>query len=156
MKSNKIFRRCLDIAMFMAILGTIPYMVDGQTQYRHEVYGVTALALAAFHCIENRFWFAKNFGGRDSKESRDLKESRDPKDSAGKAARFRRRINFLLTFDTVIVLISGIMISNVVFRFLRIPYHEFWHYVHFASGVAFLILVTVHIWNHRRKHTNKT
>ena len=45
---------------------------------------------------------------------------------------------------------GGIMISNVVFRFLGIPYQEFWHYVHFASGVAFLILVLIHMVNHRR------
>lgn len=137
--SVKIFRRCLNISMAIAILGTIPYIVDGQTQYRHEVYGTTALVLAAFHCIENKFWFVRNFRkGR-------LRETA----GSGRAAGFRNRINFLLTVSTLILLISGIMISNVVFRFLGIPYNEFWHYVHFASGAAFLILAAMHIWNHR-------
>lgn len=136
--SVKIFRRCLNLSMVIAILGTVPFIIDGQTQYRHEVYGTTALVLAAFHCIENRFWFVKN-----------LKKGALREASGSKVARFRRRINFLLTASTLIVLISGIMISNVVFRFLGIPYHEFWHYVHFASGVAFLILGGIHMWNHR-------
>lgn len=136
--SVKMFRRCLNLSMVIAILGTIPYMIGGQTQYRHEVYGTTALVLAAFHCIENRFWFVKN-----------LKKGALREVSGSKAARFRRRINFLLTASTLILLISGIKISNVVFRFLGIPYHEFWHYVHFSSGAAFLILGGIHMWNHR-------
>ena len=138
--SVKFFRRCLNLSMLLTILGTVPYMIDGQTQYRHEVYGTAALVLAAFHCIENRFWFVRNFR---------MGACREPS-GISKAARFRSRINFLLTVTTVILLFSGIMISNVVFRFLGIPYHEFWHYVHFAFGAAFLILAAIHIWNHRR------
>ena len=77
--SVKIFRRCLNLSMVIAILGTIPYMIGGQTQYRHEVYGTTALVLAAFHCIENRYWFVKNFRKGALREPSD----------GGRAARFR-------------------------------------------------------------------
>ncbi|MBT9779849.1 DUF4405 domain-containing protein [Clostridium sp. MCC353] len=136
--SKKIFRCCLNFSMLIAILGTVPYILDGQTQYRHEVFGVTAFVLMAYHCIENRLWFVQMFKKRRLKQP----DSR--------AVKFRYWINLLLAVSTLILLISGIMISNIVFRFLRIPYHEFWHYVHFASGVLFLILVTIHAWNHRR------
>ena len=138
MLTRKLFRRALNFTMLLAILGTVPYIVDGQTQYRHEVFGVTALALILFHCIENRGWFVQMFYRKPSLKT------------GGRAARFRSLITLLLTISTLIVLVSGIMISNVVFRFLGIPYQEFWHYVHFASGVAFLILVLIHMVNYRR------
>ena len=138
MLTKKIFRRILNFAMLLAILGTVPYIVGGQTQYRHEVFGVTALALVLFHCVENRGWFVHMFRKKTS-----------PKTDSG-AARFRNLVTLFLTITTLILLVSGVMISNVVFRFLGIPYQEFWHYVHFASGVIFLILVLIHIGNHRR------
>lgn len=39
MLTRKLFRRALNFTMLLAILGTVPYIVDGQTQYRHEVFG---------------------------------------------------------------------------------------------------------------------
>ena len=57
MLTRKLFRRAINFAMLLAILGTVPYIGHGQTHYRHEVFGVTAEALILFHCIENSGWF---------------------------------------------------------------------------------------------------
>lgn len=138
MITNKIFRRILNFAMFITLLGTVPYMIGGQTQYRHEVFGVTALALVSYHCIENKVWFVQAL------------HNKLPKKPSSRTMRFRDWINVLLIVATLIVLLSGIMISNVVFRFLGIPYHDFWHYTHFISGIAFLVLVIIHAFHHKR------
>lgn len=137
MITNKTFRRVLNIAMLVTILGTVPYIVGGQTQYRHEIFGVTALLLVLYHCIENRFWFVQCVNGKSQKKPIEARK------------RFRNAVNLLLTISGLVVLISGIMISNVVFRFLGIPYHDFWHYTHFISGVVFLVLVIAHIYNRK-------
>lgn len=59
-------------------------------------------------------------------------------------------VNMVLAITAVILVISSIMISGYVFGFLHIPYWELWHYVHFESGIVFILLLFIHVGLHVR------
>lgn len=133
--SQKRFRKTLNTIMLIVVLGTIPYIFKGDSLYRHELFGVGALVLMLYHCILNQWWYKRLLKTR--------------KLGSTHPVLYRKNIiNFILTISTIILLISSIMISGIVFEFLGIPYHIFWHYVHLGSGIVFLCVFSMHVINH--------
>lgn len=137
MKQGRRFRGALNIAMIVSVAGTLPYVFSGGSRYRHEVLGTMAFVLMIYHCMLNRFWFCKV-----------LKKGKMKKNT--KRQKLLYAVNMVLAITAVILLISSIMISGYVFGFLHIPYWEFWHYVHFVSGIVFILLLFIHVGLHVR------
>lgn len=129
MSTDRPFRKALNIAMAISVVGTVPYIFSGSSRYRHEIFGTMALVLAFYHCGINMGWFRYAL-------------------KRGRSKNVLSYINPALLMTGVALAVSSVMVSGYVFWFLHIPYYELWHYVHFVSGVAFIVLVSMHTWLH--------
>lgn len=137
LNSQRTFRKCLNLIMGIAILGTVPYIFVGDSLYRHEVFGLSALLLVLYHCLLNKWWYSCL-----------LQPSAG--NTTNSALQRRTLPNLFLSLATVVLLLSSVMISDALLGALAIPYHIFWHYVHLVSGAAFFLLVLLHVFQHRR------
>lgn len=100
----------------------------------HEIIGTAVLVLFIVHCAVNAWWFraaAKRRQGRRTFYSV-----------------LRQTVNFLLLADSVLLLVSSLMISHSVFAFLGLSGGTVWVYLHRVSAYTELILISVHLGLH--------
>lgn len=86
----------------------------------HEIIGTAVLVLFIVHCAVNAWWFraaAKRRQGRRTFYSV-----------------LRQTVNFLLLADSVLLLVSSLMISHSVFAFLGLSGGTVWVYLHRVSA----------------------
>ncbi|MDR1093831.1 MAG: DUF4405 domain-containing protein, partial [Clostridiales bacterium] len=101
----------------------------------HEVLGVGFAVLCIIHCYNNRHW-AKGA----------LKAVRKKEFAPKKTAALIVNVLLAITFFTVIV--SGVLVSVVIFAIFNIPYFEIFYTVHSWSARALLILSLTHLFLH--------
>ena len=125
-------RISLDIALLVLFILTMSFQF--LPKILHEVLGVFMLAAAAVHLIWNRLWFSSLFRGKWN---------------------FRRglsvMINWLLILNVVIIMATGMMISNHLFKGILGVYLQrnmMVHQLHVSLPYLLLILLGLHLGLH--------
>lgn len=135
MSKKNIVKIMLDIVM-TAIL-VLLYNSHVFSMAFHEIAGLIIAGMFVIHCLFNRKWItsvsSKFFGGKIALR-----------------ARFGYIINFLLLVTFSLVIISGIMTSQILFSDIAAPKGSSWRYVHHFAAAISIILVGTHLglhWN---------
>ncbi|MDR2647546.1 MAG: hypothetical protein LBB67_05445 [Oscillospiraceae bacterium] len=115
-------RIVLDYAMLCALLMMMVKLMTGAIV--HESLGIAFTVLAVVHLLNNKIG---------------LKNVR-------KKARFA--VNTLLLLALMSTVVSGMMLSVSLFRFLNIPYREIVYTVHTSSAYALFLLSLTHLCMH--------
>ena len=131
------FKILVDVVMFLLFLYLIGYR-PGKGLLAHGVLGSTLLCLFVLHNILNAGWY------------RSLRKGRYP---------FVRKafvvINLALLFDMVLMGISSVMISGMIFSFSPIRMTHAWRDVHVASTAWGFTLMTLHLGLHTNSALSK-
>lgn len=124
-------RLALDVLMMLALV--LLYKAKVLTLMYHEVMGIGILLVFLLHCIFNRGWIAAN-----------TKKLFDPKLLA--RTKFSYWISVALVLSFLIIVISGVFISKILFRgmFDGMDMSIFRTLHYFFSAVS-LILVGIHL-----------
>jgi hypothetical protein len=117
-------RIVLDYAMLCVLIIMMVKLMTGAIV--HESLGIAFAVLAVVHLLNNKAG---------------LKNAR-------KKGRFAVNILLLLALTSTVV--SGVMLSVSLFRFLNIPYHEIIYTVHTSSAYALFLLSLTHLGMHRK------
>jgi hypothetical protein len=129
-------RIVLDYAMLCVLLIMPVKLMTGAIV--HESLGIAFAVLAVVHLLNNKA---------------SLKNAR-------KKGRFA--VNILLLLPLTSTVVSGMMLSVSLFRFLNIPYYEIVYTIHTSSAYALFLLALTHLAAHKktiaaffrnRKHT---
>jgi hypothetical protein len=130
-KNINIFKIVLDL--IMAVLLVLMYNAKVINLEFHEIGGLFVGFLVLVHLVLNRKWVASVSGKILSK-------------NLAFKLRFGYIMNMLLLISMVLVIVSGIFISKVVFRGLTMS-GENWKMIHYASAAS-LVLVGIHLGLH--------
>ncbi|MPR05535.1 DUF4405 domain-containing protein [Microvirga tunisiensis] len=97
----------------------------------HEIFGTAMFAFLAWHIVVNRLWFKNLFRGRyDGRRTLVL------------------ALNLLLLVNMVILLITSIVISKLLFSALPIPDSIYLREVHWFSAYWVMMIVGIHLGLH--------
>jgi len=122
----------LDFVLLVLFLLTMSFQF--LPKILHEVLGVFMLAAAVFHLIWNRLWFSSLFRGKwNFRQSLSV------------------MINWLLIVDVVIIMATGMMISNHLFKSVFGVYLQrnmMVHQLHVSLPYLLLILLGLHLGLH--------
>lgn len=129
MKPKQVFKIILDIIMTVLALSQMAYHIEGNSL--HEWLGMSLFALFLLHHILNRKWYVGLFKGKYS-ASRILMVS----------------MNMLLFLAMSGIIISGMMLSREVFRFLGLRAGMFGRRMHMISTAWAYLLMSMHIGLH--------
>jgi hypothetical protein len=117
------------------LLAFFPLMLKPLTGVAvHETLGVGFVVLTFIHVLNNKGWVKSILYQKDGSRK-----------NTGTVI-----INLLLFVSLAITLISGIMVSVVLFGFLNIPYRESFYTIHTLSAQAVLLLSLVHLFMHMK------
>lgn len=132
MKKN-VIKISLDV--IMAVLLVFLYNTRIFNMTFHEVAGLIIFGLFIIHCLFSVKWIAANTAKFFKK---------------GLAARDRIKtiVAFLLFIDFVLIILSGIFISEVLFTSLSENSSMAWQSVHYFCSAIALILIGVHLGLH--------
>ncbi len=129
MNRKLIFRLIIDFSMTILLLFAFAYQLTGNTG--HEIVGTAMLVLFIFHNFINLGWYKTLFKGKYPI-----------------ARIINISTNILLLLDMVILMISGIMVSQKVFSFLSIDTDFLATQIHASAAYWGLILISIHLGNH--------
>jgi hypothetical protein len=128
--NNKLIKRLsLDVVMTALILVEFAYRLTGSTL--HELIGMSMFTLFIVHGAWNRRWFAALLKGR----------------YAGLRA-VSVTINVLLLIAVVLLILSGVLNSDLLFSLVEVEFDLLPRELHTASAYWFLILLGVHLGMH--------
>lgn len=130
----KIFKIVLDIAM--SVLLILMYNSKVISLEFHELGGLGVCFLFLIHKVINWRWIVS------------VSKKIFSKNLAFKL-RFGYIINFLLLISVLLVMLSGILISKVLFNGIW-GHGGIWRLLHYASAAALLVLIGIHLglhWN---------
>ena len=128
-------RLILDYLMLLALLVLMVSPVTGR--FVHEVLGCVFTLLAVYHCFFDRKWVRNIF--------KPLRRKNSPQQKKALMV-----INGLLLVSLLMTVISGIMVSVILFSFLNITFKESFFAIHALAARATLFLSLVHLIMHKR------
>ncbi len=129
MNRKLIKRLSLDLVMTAVILLAFAYPLTGNTL--HELIGIAMLVLVVVHARWNWKWFLTLL--------------------KGKYNGFRRvsvTVNLLLATAALMMMLSGLLNSNLLFSVLNIEFDLLTREFHTAAAYWFLILMAIHLGMH--------
>lgn len=126
----------LDNLMLGVILSEFAYGLTGSTI--HELLGLSVLGLFVVHGGWNWAWFRNLFRGR-YQGMRNVTLA----------------INALLLFSTLVMIVSGIVNADLLFRVTGVEFDWIPREIHTASANWFLILMAIHLGLHWRLVMNE-
>lgn len=135
-KNKVLFKLLLDVVML--VLLTLMYSKMAINMAFHEIGGLVLFLLFILHLIINHKWIT---GVTKKLFSKSLPIK----------TRIGYIINFLLLISFILVCISGIFISKVLFQFNS---GMVWKTIHYSSAAIALILIGIHIGLHLRMITS--
>lgn len=122
----------LDILMFVVFIIVMSFPVF--PKLLHEVFGVTLSIIICLHLFWNRFWFSSIFKGQQN------------------IRRFLPTIiNILLIFSILAVVITGVCLSNYLFKSvipIDLARNVTIHQIHVSISYLTLILIGLHFGLH--------
>jgi hypothetical protein len=124
-----LIRLLLDAAMTALILLEFAYQLVGNTV--HELIGILTLVMFVVHAKWNWQWFLSLFRGRYTG--------------------FRRAsvtINVLLLVAAVMMMVSGLLHSNILHSFFGVEFELLSREFHTTAAYWFLVLLAVHLGMH--------
>ena len=130
---KSIFKAILDLIMAVLLVLMFDKMVVGIKF--HEICGLVVIILFLVHLIGNWKWVIS--------VSKNLFNKNIPIKT-----KVNYIINLLLFIDAIIILVTGILISKIVFRNFGLPDVGIAKFLHFFSGALFIILAGAHIGLH--------
>lgn len=133
MKKFRILLDCIMTILFIILMG---YYITGNNV--HEILGTIVFLLFIIHNILNIKWYKTIFKGKHNFQRT-----------------FHIVINLLLFIDMIGMMISGIMISTSVFKFLNIPTTMFGRKLHMVSTSWGFVLMAIHVGMHITSIINK-
>lgn len=133
MKKFRILLDCIMTILFIILMG---YYITGNNV--HEILGTIVFLLFIIHNILNIKWYKTIFKGKHNFQRT-----------------FHIVINLLLFIDMIGMMISGIMISSSVFKFLNIPTTMFGRKLHMVSTSWGFVLMAIHVGMHITSIMNK-
>ena len=130
---KSIFKGIFDL--FMAIL--LFFMFDKITLgiKFHEIGGLIAILLFFLHILINRKWvinITKNLFNKQISIK----------------VKLNYFINFMLLLDVILMLVTGIFMSKILFRNFNLPNITMSKQLHFFSASVFIILLGIHVGFH--------
>ena len=130
MNKNALVRLTVDFFMSALMILLMAYQVAGETA--HEVLGTAVGVLFVVHAFLNRRWFSSFYKGRFTL-----------------LRALQNTFIILVLLDTIIVMITGVMISGTVFAFLNITWGVgIARALHLCSSYWALVLMSVHVGLH--------
>ncbi len=129
MTRKLIKRLSLDLVMVALVLLEFAYRLTGSTV--HELIGLSMFTLFIVHGAWNWRWFVAVFNGR----------------YAGLRIA-STAINVLLLIAVVLMIVSGLLNSDLLFSLLRVEFDLLPRELHTASAYWFLVLMGVHLGMH--------
>lgn len=148
MNKKFLIRLLLDAIMTVIMILLMEYHITGL--FLHEVLGLAILATILIHNLLNTKWivgiYRRIFYSRtkSSTNAENTLTSRKLKLPIGKLI-----LNLLLLIDTLVLGISGILISKELFPFLRLTKDTFlWKQLHTLSSYWMIILIGIHLGLH--------
>jgi hypothetical protein len=136
MKINSSFKVLFDL--FMLVLLVIVYCAQPTGIPFHEYAGLAVYIFFIVHLLYNYKWIV-NVGKKLFDKSTAAK------------IRFMYLIDFLLVISFVLIGISGIMISHVIFTFNKMP---LWRPMHTLASAISVVLIGIHIGLHGKMIMN--
>src|SRR5574344_294027 len=122
----------LDVVMTILLIVLMGYFASGALW--HEIIGVAVLLMVIFHNLINIKWYI----GILFHKSKNLNYK----------IYLSLITNLLLVINTLILLVSSIIISRKLFTMFNLKPTELWYYLHRASGYLELIIVSIHLGLH--------
>lgn len=130
---KSIFKAILDLIMTVLLVLMFDKMVLGLKF--HEIGGLVVIVLFLVHLIGNWKWIIS--------VSKNLFNKNIPIKT-----KVNYIINVLLFIDAIIILVTGILISKIVFKSFGLPNIGMAKFLHFFSSALFIILAGAHIGLH--------
>ncbi len=130
---KSIFKGIFDLFMAILLFLMFDKMLFGIKF--HEIGGLVAISLFFLHILINRKWVVSI--------TKNLFNKQIPI-----KVKINYFINFMLLLDVMLMLITGIFMSKIVFRSFNLPDMAMSKQLHFFSASAFIILLGVHIGFH--------
>jgi cytochrome b561 len=129
MNSKLAARLIIDLAMTIFILFALAYHITGDVA--HEWIGISVAVLFIVHNALNWRWYKNIFKGK---------------------YKFRRSVNtavnFILLITMTTLIISGILMSRIIFTFLNLPGGMEMRQIHTTAAYWGLIIIAIHIGMH--------
>jgi hypothetical protein len=136
MKINNLFKILFDLVMLVLLAGI--YCVHSTGMAFHEYAGLAIFVFFIIHLMYNYKWIV-NAGKKLFANSISVR------------IKIMYTVDLLLLISFILIGISGIMISHIVFKLEKMP---LWRPVHSISSASALILLALHIGLHGKMIAN--
>ncbi len=133
MNRKLVVRLLLDAGMAGLMIVLMGPMITGLPW--HEILGTSVLLLFIVHCALNAWWF-RSLGKMQKKRNF--------------GTVIKLLMNGILLVNSLLLLVSSMMISHTVFAFLNLSGGGIWTYLHRVSAYTEFILISIHLGLHWR------